>query len=80
MDKGYYAAAGKYVIVRESEYESAAEQRAALLEALRDADKFITNGIELGYIRMPDPDTADRAHATPGIVRAAIALAQGDAA
>ena len=47
---------------------------------LRDADKFITNGIELGYIRMPDPDTADRAHATPGIVRAAIALAQGDAA
>ena len=47
-------------------------QRDALLEALKKADHFITNGIELGFIRMPDADTPDTAHETPGIVRAAI--------
>jgi hypothetical protein len=48
-----------------------------LLEALRLAHQFITNGIELGYIRMPDPDFPDPAHQTPSIVRAAIAKAEG---
>lgn len=38
MDRGYYAAAGKYVIFRESDYLSEAEQRAELLEALRMAE------------------------------------------
>ena len=50
----------------------------SMLEALRRADEFISNGIALGYIRMPDADTPDSAHQTPGIVRAAIALATKD--
>ena len=45
----------------------------ALEAALRCADQFITNGIELGYIRMPDAGTPDSAHKTPGIIRAALA-------
>ena len=45
---------------------------AELEDALRCADQFITNGIELGYIRMPSPGTPDAAHRTPGIVRAAL--------
>ena len=49
--------------------------RIEMLEAaLRCADQFITNGIELGYIRMPDADTADTAHETPVIIRVALAL------
>ena len=52
---------------------------SALLEALKQADMFITNGIELGYIRLPDPDTNDSALKTPGIVKKAIAeVLQGD--
>lgn len=51
-----------------------------LLEALRKADQFIANGIELGFIRMPDADTPDPAHKTPEIVRAAIAKATGEQA
>lgn len=50
---------------------------AALVEALRAADQFITNGIELGYIRMPDPGTPDSALKTPGIIRAALARYRG---
>lgn len=42
-------------------------------EALKAADYFITNGVELGFIRMPDLDTPDPAHRTPGLVRAALA-------
>ena len=41
--------------------------------ALRRADQFITNGIELGFIRMPAAGTPDPAHETPGIIRAALA-------
>ncbi len=40
--------------------------------ALAAADAFMTNGIALGYIRMPDPETSDPASLTPGIVRAAL--------
>jgi hypothetical protein len=47
-----------------------------LEHALRCADQFITNGIELGYIRMPDADTPDSAHKTPGIIRAVLAPEQ----
>lgn len=47
--------------------------RVAELEAaLRAADQFVTNGIELGFIRMPSPSTPDPAHRTPGIIRAAL--------
>jgi hypothetical protein len=49
-----------------------------LLEALKKANQFITNGIELGYIQMPDPETPDSAHDTPGIIRDAIAKAKGE--
>ena len=55
-------------------------QRDALLEALKTADQFITNGMELGFIRMPDAATPDSAHETPGIVRAAIKAVEGEKA
>ncbi|MBS1067289.1 hypothetical protein [Gluconobacter cerinus] len=49
------------------------EARVKVLEeALKKADKFITNGIEFGFIRMPDSDTPDSALDTPGIIRAAL--------
>ena len=35
MDRGYYAAAGKYVILRDSDYADLNQQRAELLEAVR---------------------------------------------
>jgi hypothetical protein len=47
---------------------------AACVQALQQADKFITNGIDLGYIRMPDADCPDPAHATPGAIKTALAL------
>lgn len=42
--------------------------RAALIRARG----FIQNGIALGYIRMPDPDTPDTAHELPGLIDAAL--------
>jgi len=41
-------------------------------EALAAADQFIVNGTELGFIRMPDTDTPDAAHSTPGVVANAL--------
>lgn len=49
----------------------------ALLEALELARQFIANGIELGYIKMPDQDTPDSAHKTLPLIDAAIAAAKG---
>lgn len=74
------ACPGNHLIVNTGRPESiAAWNRRATppdmreaVEALRRADRFITNGIELGYIRMPDAGTPDPAHETPSIVRAAI--------
>lgn len=51
---------------------SAEDVRNAALEALEAAQQFIRNGIELGYIRMPDADTPDPAHRTPGLIDTAI--------
>ena len=34
----------------------------AMVAALRGAKQFIENGIEFGFIRMPDADTPDAAH------------------
>ncbi|KXV23868.1 hypothetical protein AD942_11080 [Gluconobacter japonicus] len=52
---------------------AALEARVKALEGvLQKADEFVTNGIEFGYIRMPDADTPDTALATPGIIRAAL--------
>lgn len=53
-------------------------------EALKRADRFITNGVALGYIQMPDESTPDPAKDTPRIIRDALAyvppeaLATGD--
>lgn len=42
-----------------------------MAEALELAKKFIQNGVELGYIQMPDPETPDPAHETlPKIIAA----------
>lgn len=48
-----------------------------MFEALRAARQFIANGIELGFIRMPDADTPDPAHDTLPAIEAAIAKAEG---
>lgn len=44
------------------------DEAVALVEvmrdALNDARRFIVNGVELGYIKMPDADTPDSAHNT----------------
>lgn len=49
-----------------------------LLEVLQKAKEFIENGIELGYIRMPDLDTPDAAHRMLPMINAAIAAAKGE--
>lgn len=45
-----------------------------LREALTHADEFISNGIEFGFIRMPDDDLKgiDSAHDTPEIISKAL--------
>lgn len=52
--------------------EKLIERNSELELALLEADQFITNGIELGYIRMPDADVPDAAHHIPGNIRAAL--------
>ena len=49
-----------------------------LVEALKHADEFIRNGVEFGYIRMPDDDLKgiDSAHDTPKIIAKALATYQ----
>jgi hypothetical protein len=46
-----------------------------MLAALKRAEQFIVNGVSLGFIRMPDPETPDSAHDTLPAIRAAIAKA-----
>lgn len=46
-----------------------------MLAALEKAEQFIANGVELGFIRMPDASTPDPAHDTLPAIRAAIAKA-----
>jgi len=41
------------------------------LDALESANRFMENGVEFGYIRMPDAGCPDPAHLTPGKVQAA---------
>jgi hypothetical protein len=47
------------------------------LQALYRAKEFITNGVALGFIRMPDADTPDPAHGALPAIEAAIAAMQG---
>ena len=51
-----------------------------MLAALRAARGFIVNGVELGFIRMPDADTPDTAHNTLPMIEAAIARATSESA
>ena len=48
-----------------------------MYEALRRALTFIENGIEYGYIKMPDVDSGDPALETPSIISKALAKARG---
>ncbi len=50
---------------------SQAAEIARLREALKLADQFITNGVELGYIRMPMMPS-DPALKTPGLIRSVL--------
>ena len=51
---------------------------AEMLEALKRADEFITNGVEFGFVRIPLRGD-DGASETPRIIREAIAKAEGAA-
>lgn len=57
---------------------TAADERADALEGLlRLARQFVTNGVELGYITMPDPETPDAAHDLVPMIDAALKPAEG---
>jgi len=43
-----------------------------MAKALEAAQQFIRNGVEYGYIRLPDKDTPDTAHETPGMIEQAL--------
>lgn len=66
------------LIINDETYANARLIAAApeMLEALKRAEKFIQNGLELGYIRMPDPEVPDPAHQTLPAIQAAIAKAE----
>ena len=66
--------------IHQANRELAEQQRDTLLAALKHARQFIFNGIDLGYILMPDADTPDTAHDTLPKIDAAIAIVQGGAA
>jgi hypothetical protein len=57
----------------EAERDAARAEAARLRAALKRAEQFIVNGTELGFIRMPNPDTPDTAHETLPAIRAALA-------
>lgn len=46
----------------------AREHAEELVAALKRAQTFIRNGVELGFIKMPDLYTPDPAHDTPQII------------
>ncbi|WP_322038376.1 hypothetical protein [Burkholderia cenocepacia] len=50
------------------------EQRTMVRTALAAAKQFIANGVELGFIRMPDTDCPDPARSTPKLIDGALAL------
>jgi hypothetical protein len=61
-------------------FETAEDARLAsaapeMFDALRLARMFIINGIELGFIRMPDKSTHDPVHDTLPSIEAALAKA-----
>ena len=46
--------------------------------ALKMAEEFIVNGVECGYIRLPDADCHDPAHGTLPAISLALAKARGE--
>ena len=46
---------------------------ATMHAALKKAERFIVNGVEMGFIRMPDADTPDPAHDALPAIQAALA-------
>jgi len=48
-----------------------------MYEALQRALRFITNGVEMGYIILPDVDSGDSALETPNIICLALEKARG---
>jgi hypothetical protein len=65
---------------RENQVDNARLIAAApeMLEALKRAQNFIRNGVEYGYIRLPDPELRDPANQTLPAVEAAIRKAGGE--
>ena len=53
-------------IMRElvEQLEQCQKERDEAVELLKDATEFIANGVEFGYITMPDKETPDSAHDT----------------
>jgi hypothetical protein len=56
------------------------KQRSAATLALNSAKRFIANGVEFGYIRMPDEDCPDPAKLTPKLIDDALAVLASQAA
>lgn len=57
---------GEYVL--SADYARLEQECERLRQALVHAKHFISNGIDLGFIRMPDADTPDPAHDTLTII------------
>ena len=57
---------------KSGEGRSGAGEDALEIRALKAAKQFIENGIEMGFIRMPDASTPDSAHDTLPLIRAAL--------
>lgn len=52
--------------------EKEAGDIAVLVNGLKRADQFISNGIEFGYIKMPDGGLNDPATETPNLIKSLI--------
>jgi hypothetical protein len=53
-------------------YDLSCEAREEAIAALKAAKQFIANGVEFGFIRMPESDTPDPAHDTPRLIDKAL--------
>ena len=59
-----------------AEIESKDKLIEQLKLALKSAEQFIENGVEYGYITMPDPETPDKAHKMLPEIKAALSAAE----
>jgi len=66
-----------YMSDLDNRIEQLQADKAELVEGLNRVDSFISGGIALGFIRMPDPKTPDVAHEVPPLVKALIAKHTG---